>query len=150
MRGFTLVRPSALSVQPHVDGHRDTPGAVIGRRVFIDHGMGVVIGETAVIGDDVLLYHGVTLGGTSLDPGKRHPNVGDGVILGAGATVLGAIDIGAGARIGAGAIVVKTVPPGATIVGMTGRVLQERLKNAALSAHRHSSIDQSYAAGAGI
>jgi serine O-acetyltransferase len=102
------------------------PGAGIGRRFFIDHGHGVVIGETTEIGDDVTLYQGVTLGGTSLEKRKRHPTLGDGVIVGAGAKVLGALTVGNGARIGAGAIVVKDVPPGATVVGMAGRVLAKR------------------------
>ena len=99
------------------------PGATIGRRFFIDHGMGVVIGETAEIGDDVTLYQGVTLGGVSLERGKRHPTLEDGVVVGAGANVLGSLRVGAGARIGAGAVVVKDVPPGATVVGLAGRVL---------------------------
>ncbi len=94
------------------------PGAQIGRRVFIDHGMGVVIGETAVVGDDVLLFHGVTLGGTSMSPGKRHPTVGDRVVVGAGAKVLGPVVIGSNARIGANAVVVKDVPECATAVGI--------------------------------
>ncbi len=97
------------------------PGATIGRRVFIDHGMGVVIGETAEIGDDVTLYHGVTLGGTSLEQGKRHPTLGDGVIVGAGAKILGAITIGAGARVGANAVVVANVDPGVAVVGIPAR-----------------------------
>ncbi len=94
------------------------PGARIGRRVFIDHGMGVVIGETAVVGDDVLLFHQVTLGGTSMSPGKRHPTVGDRVVVGAGAKVLGPVVIGSDARIGANAVVVKDVPDCATAVGI--------------------------------
>ncbi|MGD8394292.1 MAG: serine O-acetyltransferase [Candidatus Eiseniibacteriota bacterium] len=102
------------------------PGATIGRRFFIDHGHGVVIGETAEIGDDVTLYQGVTLGGTSLAKTKRHPTLGNGVIVGAGAKVLGAMRIGDGARIGAGAVVVKEVPDGATVVGMAGRILERR------------------------
>lgn len=99
------------------------PGAVIGRRFFIDHGMGVVIGETAEIGDDVTLYQGVTLGGTSLEKKKRHPTLGRGVVVGAGAKVLGALRVGDGARIGAGAVVVKDVPPGATVIGIAARIL---------------------------
>jgi serine O-acetyltransferase len=94
------------------------PGAQIGRRVFIDHGMGVVIGETAVVGDDVLLFHGVTLGGVSMSPGKRHPTIGDRVVIGAGAKVLGPLVIGSDARIGANAVVVKDVPECATAVGI--------------------------------
>ncbi|MBL8429736.1 MAG: serine O-acetyltransferase [Dechloromonas sp.] len=99
------------------------PGATIGRRFFIDHGMGVVIGETAVIGDDVTLYHGVTLGGTSWNKGKRHPTLEDGVVVGAGAMVLGPITISAGAKIGSNAVVTKPVPAGSTAVGNPARVL---------------------------
>ena len=98
------------------------PGAKIGRRFFIDHGMGVVIGETAEIGDDVLMYQGVVLGGTSLEKTKRHPTVEDNVVIGAGAIVLGPITVGRGARIGAGSVVVKPVPPGTTVVGVPARI----------------------------
>ena len=101
------------------------PAAKIGRRFFIDHGMGVVVGETAEIGDDCTLYHGVTLGGTTWKKGKRHPSLGDDVVVGAGAKVLGPIIIGAGARIGSNAVVVKDVPPGATVVGIPGRVVKQ-------------------------
>lgn len=101
------------------------PGATIGRRVFIDHGMGVVIGETAVIGDDCTLYHGVTLGGTSWNKGKRHPTLEQGVVIGAGAKVLGPINVGANAKIGSNAVVVKDVPAGATAVGIPARILDE-------------------------
>ncbi len=100
------------------------PGATVGRRVFIDHGMGVVIGQTAEIGDDCTLYHGVTLGGTSWSGGKRHPTLGKGVVIGAGAKVLGPIFVGDGAKIGSNAVVVKEVPPGATVVGVPGRVVE--------------------------
>ncbi|MBQ0779057.1 MAG: serine O-acetyltransferase [Pseudomonas sp.] len=99
------------------------PGARLGRRFFIDHGMGVVIGETAEIGDDVTLYQGVTLGGTSWDKGKRHPTLEDGVVVGAGAKVLGPFIVGAGAKIGSNAVVTKAVPPGATAVGIPGRII---------------------------
>jgi serine O-acetyltransferase len=99
------------------------PGATIGPRFFIDHGMGVVIGETAEVGADVTLYHGVTLGGTSLNKGKRHPTLGDGVVVGAGAKILGAITIGAGSRIGANAVVVKSVPPNSVVVGVPGQIV---------------------------
>jgi len=99
------------------------PGAKIGRRVFIDHGMGVVIGETAELGDDCTLYHGVTLGGTSWNKGKRHPTLQRGVVIGAGAKVLGPIVIGDGAKIGSNAVVVKDVPPGATALGIPARVI---------------------------
>jgi serine O-acetyltransferase len=104
-----------------VTGVEIHPGAVIGRRLFIDHAMGVVIGETAEIGDDVMLYHGVTLGGRSARPDKRHPTLGDGVTVGAGAVVLGPVTVGEGAQIGANAVVVKDVPPGAVVVGVPGR-----------------------------
>jgi serine O-acetyltransferase len=100
------------------------PGATIGRRFFIDHGMGVVIGETAEIGDDVTLYQGVTLGGTSLKKEKRHPTVEDLVIIGTGATVLGPVTIGRQSRIGAGSVVIHSVPPSSTVVGIPGRVVQ--------------------------
>ena len=100
------------------------PGATIGRRFFIDHGMGVVIGETAEIHDDCTLYHGVTLGGTSWNKGKRHPTLGKGVVVGAGAKILGPITIGEGARIGSNAVVVKDVPPGATAIGIPARVIE--------------------------
>ena len=100
------------------------PGATIGRRFFIDHGMGVVIGETATIGDDCTLYHGVTLGGTSWQKGKRHPTLGNDVVVGAGAKVLGPIVVGDGARIGSNAVVLKPVPPGATVVGVPGRLVE--------------------------
>ncbi len=94
------------------------PGAQLGRRLFIDHGMGVVIGETAVVGDDVVLFHGATLGGRSMRPGKRHPTIGDRVVVGSGAKILGAVWVGDGAQIGANAVVVKDVPAGAVAVGV--------------------------------
>src|SRR5688572_12357199 len=99
------------------------PGAQIGRRLFIDHGMGVVIGETAVVGDDVTLYQGVTLGGTGKQKGKRHPTVGNSVVIGTGAHVLGAVTIGDGAKIGGGAVVLKDVPPFTTAVGVPARAV---------------------------
>ena len=102
------------------------PGARIGRRFFIDHGTGVVIGETAEIGDDALLYQGVVLGGTTLKKGKRHPTIGNNVVMGTGSVALGAITIGDGARVGAGSVVVKSVPPGATVVGIPGRTAEDR------------------------
>jgi serine O-acetyltransferase len=107
-----------------VTGIEIHPGAQIGRRFFIDHGMGVVIGETAVIGDDCTLYHGVTLGGTSWNKGKRHPTLGNDVVVGAGAKVLGPITIGDGGRVGSNAVVVKDVPAGATMVGVPGRIVE--------------------------
>lgn len=104
------------------------PGAKIGRRFFIDHGMGVVIGETAEIGDDVTIYHGVTLGGVSLNKGKRHPTIGNGVVIGSGAKVLGPFRVGDGAKIGSNSVVIKEVPDKATVVGIPGRVVTESAK----------------------
>ena len=100
------------------------PGASIGRRVFIDHGMGVVIGETAEIGDDCTLYHGVTLGGVSWNKGKRHPTLGKGVVVGAGAKILGPFIVGDGAKVGSNSVVVKPVPAGATVVGIPARIVE--------------------------
>ena len=111
------------------------PGATIGRRFFIDHGMGVVIGETAEIGDDVTLYHGVTLGGTSWKEGKRHPTLGNGVVVGAGAKILGPIHVGANAKIGSNAVVVKDVPAGATAAGIPARILDEAKKDRGFNAY---------------
>jgi serine O-acetyltransferase len=107
------------------------PGAVIGRRFFIDHGAGVVIGETAEIGNDVLIYQGVVLGGTTLEKKKRHPTVGNNVVIGAAAVLLGPITVGDGARIGANSVVVGSVPPGAVVVGVPGRVVEDRQKTSA-------------------
>ena len=102
------------------------PGAQVGKRFFIDHGMGVVIGETAVIGDDCTLYHGVTLGGTSWQKEKRHPTLGDNVVIGAGAKVLGPISIGNGARVGSNSVVIRDVPENATVVGIPGRIVTQK------------------------
>ncbi len=104
------------------------PGATIGRRLVIDHGTGIVIGETAEIGDDVLIYQGVTLGGTGKDVGKRHPTVGNGVMISAGAKVLGPINIGDNSRVAAGAVVLKDVPPNSTVVGVPARVVRQNGK----------------------
>lgn len=116
------------------------PGAVIGRHFFIDHGMGVVIGETAEIGDNCTLYHGVTLGGTSWQKGKRHPTLGNDVVVGAGAKILGPITIGSGARVGSNAVVLKSVPDEATVVGVPGRIVAapqtEKEKARAAIAHK--------------
>ena len=101
------------------------PGARIGERFFIDHGMGVVIGETAIIGNDVLLYQGVTLGGTGLQKGKRHPTIGNSVVIGAGAKVLGNITVGDNSYIGANAVVIRDVPPNSTVVGVPGRITKQ-------------------------
>ncbi len=104
------------------------PGARIGRRVVIDHGMGIVIGETAEVGDDVMIYHGVTLGGTGFTREKRHPTIGNGVLLGAHAVVLGPIVVGDGAKVGAGAVVTKPVPPGATAIGNPAQIIVREAK----------------------
>lgn len=106
----------------NVDIH---PGATIGRRFFIDHGACVVIGETAIVGDDVTLYHGVTLGGVSWTPGQRHPTLGDNVLVGCGAKILGPITVGSGSRIGANSVVIEDVPPGVTVVGIPGRIVRD-------------------------
>ena len=108
----------------HRTGIEIHPGATIGRRVFIDHGDGVVIGETTIIGDDVTIYQGVTLGGTGKDVGKRHPTIGDNVVIGAGAKVLGPFTVGSGSKIGALAVVLKAVPPNCTVVGNPGRIVR--------------------------
>ncbi len=119
---FTLARVLS-QFSRSLTGIEIHPGARIGRRFFIDHGMGVVIGETSEIGDDVLVYQGVTLGGTGKDTGKRHPTIGDGVVIGTGATVLGNIRIGDHVKIGAGSVVVHPVPDHSTVVGVPGRVV---------------------------
>ena len=120
-REFTIARIIS-HISRFLTGIEIHPGAKIGRRFFIDHGMGVVIGETTEIGDDVLLYQGVVLGGTSLEKKKRHPTLGNGVVVGAGAIVLGAVKIGENARVGAGSVVITDVPPNATVVGVPGRI----------------------------
>jgi serine O-acetyltransferase len=123
-----------------VTGIEIHPGAQIGRRVFIDHGMGIVVGETADIGDDCTLYQGVTLGGTSWQKGKRHPTLGKGVVIGAGAKILGPITVGDGAKVGSNAVVVKDVPSGATAVGIPARVIDENSKGG------HEGAKQKFAA----
>ncbi len=122
MRGLRLPARALSQVTRWLTGIEIHPGARIGRRCFIDHGMGVVIGETAEIGDDVLLYHGVTLGGRTRDGGKRHPTLGDRVLVGAGAKVLGPITIGAGTAIGANAVVTKDAPADSVLVGVPAKV----------------------------
>ncbi len=120
-RGWKLSARLTSNISRFLTGIEIHPGATIGRRFFMDHGMGIVIGETTEIGDDVTIYQGVTLGGVSLDKGKRHPTLEDGVVVGAGAAVLGPFKVGKGARIGSNAVVVKEVSEGATIVGIPGR-----------------------------
>ncbi len=104
------------------------PGATIGKRVIFDHGMGIVIGETAVVGDDSILYQGVSLGGTSLERKKRHPTIESHVVIGAGAKLLGNIVVGSGSRIGANSVVIESVPPGSTVVGIPGRVIRRPIE----------------------
>lgn len=118
-RGLSFLTRMLTNIDIH-------PGATIGRRFFIDHGAGVVIGETAIVGDDVTLYHGVTLGGTTWNKGRRHPTLGDGVMVGAGAKILGAITVGGQARVGANSVVIKDVPEACTVVGIPGKVVQVR------------------------
>ena len=122
--GFRWLARFSSHVTRFLTGIEIHPGATIGRRVFIDHGMGVVIGETAEIGDECTLYHGVTLGGVSWDQGKRHPTLGRGVVVGAGAKILGPFVVGDGAKVGSNSVVVKPVPPGATVVGIPARVVE--------------------------
>ena len=105
------------------------PGAVIGRRFFIDHGMGVVIGETAIIGDDCMLYHGVTLGGTTWDKVKRHPTLKNGVVIGAGAKILGPITLGNNVRVGSNSVVVRSIDDNETVVGIPGRIVKKKAEN---------------------
>jgi serine O-acetyltransferase len=120
-RGWLVSARVLSQISRWLTGIEIHPGAELGRRLLIDHGMGVVIGETAIVGDNVTLYQQVTLGGVSLDPGKRHPTVEDDVVIGAGAAVLGPITIGRGARVGSNAVVLKDVPAGATVVGIPAR-----------------------------
>ena len=129
-KGHVLLARLLSQRARHRTGIEIHPGAQIGRRVFIDHGDGVVIGETTVIGDDVTIYQGVTLGGTGKDVGKRHPTVGSGVTIGAGAKVLGPIEIGDHSKVGAGAIVLKNVPPNCTVVGNPGRIVKKQAPQA--------------------
>ncbi|HLO30912.1 MAG TPA: serine O-acetyltransferase [Anaerolineales bacterium] len=121
--GLKLFARWISQIMRGITGIEIHPGATIGRNVFIDHGMGVVIGETAEVGNDVTIYHGVTLGGTSLQKTKRHPTIEDHVVIGAGAKVLGAITIGTNSRIGANAVVVKSTPPNSVVVGVPGQVV---------------------------
>ena len=126
------------------------PGAVIGRRFFIDHGMGVVIGETAVIGDDCTLYHSVTLGGTSWEKGKRHPTLGDGVVIGAGAKILGPLTIGDNARVGSNSVVIKNVPANATVVGIPARLINKDSSKSPCDELVETIAFDSYAASADL
>ncbi|MGA2882307.1 MAG: serine O-acetyltransferase [Bryobacteraceae bacterium] len=125
--GLPLLARIVSQFNRSVTGIEIHPGATIGRRCFIDHGMGVVIGETAEIGDDALLYQGVTLGGTGKEKGKRHPTIGNNVVIGTGAKILGNITIGDHTKIGAGSVVIHSVPDHSTVVGVPGRVVRSRV-----------------------
>lgn len=138
--GLELPARALSNLSRFLTGIEIHPGAVIGRRLFIDHGSGVVIGETAEIGDDVVLYQGVTLGGVSLSRGKRHPTIGGGVVIGAGAKVLGPLEVGEGAVIGAGSVVVSGVPAGSVAAGVPARVISEAASGGARHALRHDRI----------
>lgn len=127
-KGFRFLARGTAHLARWVTGIEIHPGAIVGRRFFIDHGMGVVIGETTVIGDDCTLYHGVTLGGTSWNKGKRHPTLKNGVVVGAGAKILGPIEIGENARVGSNSVVIKPVVAGATVVGIPGHVVNTKDK----------------------
>ena len=127
LAGFTLLARIVSQFNRTVTGIEIHPGATIGRRCFIDHVMGVVIGETTEIGDDVLLYQGVTLGGTGKERGKRHPTIGNNVVIGTGAKILGNITIGDHTKIGAGSVVIRSVPDHSTVVGVPGRVVRLRV-----------------------
>ncbi len=130
-RGLRFLARLVSHVGRMLTGIEIHPGATLGRRVFIDHGMGCVIGETAVVGNDVTLYHGVTLGGVSLKREKRHPTIGNHLVVGAGAQVLGPVTVGDGARVGANAVVIADVPPGVTMVGIPARQVMPRDRSGA-------------------
>jgi len=125
---FRLIARLISEFGRFINGIEIHPGAQIGRRFFIDHGTGIVIGETTIIGDDCTLFQGVTLGGTGKEKGKRHPTLGHSVVIGAGAKILGNIKIGDGVRIGAGSVVVRNVPPNCTVVGVPGRIVRRHEK----------------------
>jgi len=137
--GLYLLARLMAHVARFLTGVEIHPGAIIGRRFFIDHGMGIVIGETAEIGDDCSIYHGVTLGGTSWNKGKRHPTLKNDIVIGAGAKILGPITLNDGARVGSNAVVVKDVPAGATVVGIPGHVVAlKEAKSADKAAQREA------------
>lgn len=135
LRGWFVLARLVSHFARFLTGIEIHPGATIGQRLFIDHGLGVVIGETAEIGDDVLLYQGVTIGGTGAQKGKRHPTLGNRVVVGTGAAVLGNILIEDDVKVGAGAVVVHSVPEGSTVVGIPGRVVRERATTLGLLEH---------------
>jgi len=137
---FLLIARLTSELSRFITGIEIHPGATIGRRFFIDHGMGVVIGETTEIGDDVLIYQGVTLGGTSLKKEKRHPTIEDNVMVSAGASVIGPVRIGRGSKIGAGAVVVSSSPPNSTIVGIPGRVIEGETTRQDIATQDHARL----------
>lgn len=137
---FRFIGRMISQISRFITGIEIHPGATIGRGFFIDHGMGVVIGETAEVGDNVTLYHGVTLGGVNIEKGKRHPTIGNNVVIGAGAKVLGAIEIGTGSRIGANAVVVKSVPPQSIVVGVPGHIIKRTIPLEAESDLHHDRL----------
>ncbi len=140
--GFRWLGRMSSHIGRWLTGIEIHPGATIGRRFFIDHGMGVVIGETAVIGDDCTLYHGVTLGGTSWNKGKRHPTLNNGVVIGAGAKVLGPIEIGEGARVGSNSVVLKPVPDGSTVVGIPAHIVKSKTEQSKENKDRDAIADK--------
>ena len=142
-RNFKWLGRATSQFSRFLTGIEIHPGATLGRRIFIDHGMGVVIGETAEIGDDCTLYQGVTLGGTSWNKGKRHPTLGRGVIVGAGAKVIGPILLEDGCKVGSNAVVVKPVPAGATVIGIPGRLLEDEQHRPLKSETRFSAYASS-------
>lgn len=139
-KGFKWLARILSNVARLFTGIEIHPGAKIGKRFFIDHGMGIVIGETAEIGDDCSIYHGVTLGGTSWNPGKRHPTLGNNIVVGAGAKILGPIMINDGARIGSNAVVVKEVPENATVIGVPGREVIRKSEEAKDQAEKREEV----------
>ncbi|MCF0136985.1 MAG: serine O-acetyltransferase [Oscillospiraceae bacterium] len=136
--GFMLTARAISQLSRHLTGIEIHPGAKIGKRLVIDHGMGIVIGETAEVGDDCLIYHGVTLGGTGKDTGKRHPTIGNNVLIGAGAKVLGPFTVGDNSRIAANSVVLSEIPPDSTAVGVPARVT----KRAGVKVNFASEVDQ--------
>ncbi len=139
--GFSFLARGMSQFSRFMTGIEIHPGARIGKRFFIDHGMSVVIGETAVIGDDVLIYQGVTLGGTGVEKGKRHPTIGNNVVIGAGAKILGNITIGDNSYIGANAVVIKDVPANSTVVGVPGRITKQEGKKIDISLDHIHTLD---------
>ncbi|WP_201352921.1 serine O-acetyltransferase [Hydrogenimonas urashimensis] len=141
-KGLRLIARIWMGISQFITNIDIHPAATIGRRVFIDHGIGVVIGETAIVGDDVTIYQGVTLGGVSLNPGKRHPTIERGVVIGAGAKVLGNITIGYDSKIGANSVVVRSVPPESTAVGIPAKVVTKGRDKSPLSHNKIPDINK--------